>query len=53
MAITPAKTPGPIMAISKSAHINEFIERVDTMINSAIGRMMNREGERIERPDHE
>ena len=44
IAITPAKTPGPIMAISSNAQISELIERVDTMISSAMGRINRRDG---------
>ena len=44
IAMTPAKTPGPMMAISSSAHISELIERVETMIRRAMGRINNAEG---------
>jgi hypothetical protein len=33
------RPPGPMIATSSSAQISELIERVDTMISSAIGRM--------------
>ena len=35
----PANTPGPMIVTSINAQINELIERDDTMINSAAGRM--------------
>ena len=38
MAINPAKTPGPTIETSSKAQISEFTERVETMINKAIGR---------------
>ena len=44
IAITPAKTPGPIIAINKRAQISELIERVETIINKAIGLIINLEG---------
>jgi len=44
IAMTPAKTPGPMIAINNNAQISELIERVETMIKSAIGLMTNREG---------
>jgi hypothetical protein len=44
MATTPAKTPGPMIAISSNAQIKELMERVETIIKSAIGRAKKREG---------
>ena len=37
MAITPANTPGPMMATSIKAQMSELIEREDTMTRSATG----------------
>ena len=44
MAMTPAKTPGPMIAMRRSAQISELIERVETMMRSAIGRTKRAEG---------
>ncbi len=44
MATTPAKTPGPMIAIRSSAQISELIERVDTITSSARGRRNRCEG---------
>src|SRR6056297_3210605 len=44
MATTPAKTPGPMIAISNSAQISELIDRVATMISSATGRTNSADG---------
>src|SRR5262249_18764953 len=40
----PANTPGPMIVTSINAQINELIERDDTMMNSAAGRMNARGG---------
>ena len=39
MAMVPANTPGPMMETSSSAQISELMERDETMMNSATGRM--------------
>ena len=44
MATIPAKTPGPMIAISSNAQIRELIDRDETMISKAIGRMIYRLG---------
>ena len=45
--MTPAKTPGPIIAIKRRAQISELIERVATIINRAIGLIINLRGRRV------
>jgi len=44
IAMTPANTPGPMIAISRSAQISELMERVETIISNAMGRIRKREG---------
>ena len=44
MATMPANTPGPMIAIKRSAQISELIDRVATMIRSATGRTRYRDG---------
>ncbi len=38
MAMTPARTPGPMMVTSIRAQMSELMERDETMMNSATGR---------------
>ena len=44
MAMTPAKTPGPMIAIRRSAQISELIERDETITSRATGRMNSTDG---------
>ena len=41
IAMTPANTPGPIMATSINAQINELMDLDEAMIKSATGLMRN------------
>ena len=44
MAISPANTPGPMILTSSKAQISELIERLETMISRAMGRMNRADG---------